>query len=85
MQWYNDDHDCPEHLEEGLHVRMFSSFFDESPLHQKMEVILDSGANVSLIILKEGRPLRNTNNGKAGFLQDAQGNCVEELVFVCLP
>ena len=64
---------------------MFSSFFDESPLHQKMEVILDSGANVSLIILKEGRPLRNTNNGKAGFLQDAQGNCVEELVFVCLP
>ena len=64
-----------------MFVRMISEhFFEDSPVHQQIEVMLDSGADASLIPLwlaKEGTPLKKNSNNHSG-LQDAQGNRIPQ-------
>ena len=63
FQWYSGELDEVEYLSEQkqpMYVRMISEhFFEDSPVHQQIEVILDSGADASLLPLwlaKEGTP-----------------------------
>ena len=84
LQWYSGELDEGEYLSEqkqSMCVRMISEhFFEDSPVHQQIEVILDSGADLSLIPLwlaKEGTPLKKSSNNHSG-LQDAQGNRIPQ-------
>ena len=84
LQWYSGELDEEEYLSEQkqpMCVRMINEhFFEDSPVHQQIEVILDSGADASLIPLwlaKEGTPLKKNSNRHGG-LQDAQGNRIPQ-------
>ena len=84
LQWYSGELDEEEYLSEQkqpMFVRMISEhFFEDSPVHQQIEVILDSGADASLLPLwlaKEGTPLKKNSNNHSG-LQDAQGNRIPQ-------
>ena len=84
LQWYSGELDEGEYLSEQkqpMCVRMIGEhFFEDSPVHQQIEVILDSGADASLIPLwlaKEGTPLKKNSNSHSG-LQDAQGNRIPQ-------
>ena len=84
LQWYSGELDEGEYLSEQkqpMFVRMISEhFFEDSPVHQQIEVILDSGADASLLPLwlaKEGTPLKKNSNNHGG-LQDAQGNRIPQ-------
>ena len=84
FRWYSRELDEVEYLfeqKQPMCIRMISEhFFEDSPVHQQIEVILDSGADASLIPLwlaKEGTPLKKTSNNLGG-LQDAQGNRIPQ-------
>ena len=84
FQWYNGELDEVEYLSEQkqpMYVRMISEHFSEdSPVHQQIEIILDSGADASLLprwLAKEGTPLKKNGNNYGG-LQDAQGNRIPQ-------
>ena len=84
FQWYSGELDEIEYLSEQkqpMYVRMISErFFEDSPVRQQIEVILDSGADASLLPLwlaKEGTPLKKNSNNHGG-LQDAQGNRIPQ-------
>ena len=84
FRWCSGKLDEVEYLfeqKQPMCVRMISEhFFEDSPVHQQIEVILDSGADASLFPLwlaKEGTPLKKNSNNLGG-LQDAQGNRIPQ-------
>ena len=66
----------PQQPQEVLSVRAVGEeFFQDSELHDRIEVILDSGADVSLVppwLGKEGTPLK----ARPSAIQDAQGKAI---------
>ena len=72
MLWWKDG--CEHEEDCNLCVRAVQeSFYESSSVYEKMEVILDSGADVSLIPLwlgKEGVPVKKKNDSG---IRDAQG------------
>ncbi|CAE7837472.1 GIP [Symbiodinium sp. CCMP2592] len=75
LNWYLGREALPP--QEVLSVRVVEEeFFQESDLHQRIEVILDSGADVSLVpswLGKEGTPLKV----RPSSIQDAQGKAIK--------
>ena len=75
LQWYLGHEELQP--QEPLCVRAVEEhFFQESDLHERIEVILDSGADVSLVpswLGQEGTPLRI----RPSALQDAQGKKIK--------
>ena len=53
-----DEHEYLSESKQPMHIRMISEqFFEDNPIHQQIEVILDSGADSSLLpfwLAKEG-------------------------------
>ena len=75
LDWYLGREQLPRELQQAqevLSVRAVGEeFFQESDLHEKIEVILDSGADVSLVppwLGREGTPLKV----RPSSIQDAQ-------------
>ena len=72
MLWWKDG--CEHEEDCNLCVRAVQeSFYESSPVYEKIEVILDSGADVSLIPLwlgKEGVPVKKKNDSG---IRDAPG------------
>ena len=78
MKWYREEKQFQEDKQEVLHVRTVTEeFYRSSPVFQKMEVIMDSGADLSLAPLclaQHGKPVRFQKDIR---LQDAQGNRIK--------
>ena len=73
MRWYSEDRKEPQ--EEVHFVRAVEEIYEGSPLHERIEVILDSGADASLVpmwLSKEGLMMKS----KRTTLQDAQGKSI---------
>ena len=80
LDWYLGREELPRELpqpQEVLSVRVVGEdFFQDSELHERIEVILDSGADVSLVppwLGKEGTPLK----ARPSSIQDAQGKAIK--------